>query len=81
MNVGGGFLNVASLLFRIAMSILNRRYGTKVARIAMSILSSECRSLDGRTSDPMLDLCSRQLNRSTLDRLTPRVLEMNSKVK
>ena len=47
-------------------------------RIAVSILTSECRSLDRRTSDPMLDLCSRQQNRSTLDRLTPRVLEMSS---
>ena len=50
-------------------------------RIAVSILTSECRSLDGRTSDPTLDLCSRRLNRSTLDRLTPRVLKMSSKVK
>ena len=46
--------------------------------IAVSILASECRGLDERTSDSILDLCSRQLNRSTLDRLTPRVLEVSS---
>ena len=60
---------------------LKERREKMALKFAKKSLRQDCRSLDRRTSDPMLDLCSRQQNRSTFDRLTPRVLEMNSKVK
>ena len=55
-DVGGDLLDDVD----VASPVQIDTGGVDVFRIAVPILISECRSLDGGTSDPTSDLCSRQ---------------------